>query len=305
MSAIEGPTVSEASRYCRRITRRRARNFYYGLKLAPEPQRSALFSIYAWMRRADDLVDGTTDDTNRPLRNIEAFRCATDAALAGQIVDDDPLWVALADTATGFNVHREALYAMLDGQIDDLIGRQYQTFDQVREYCYRVASAVGLICIEIWGYRDPVARGLAVDRGIAFQLTNILRDYKEDFDSGRVYLPAEDFARHDLTPSQVRQWSDPSRCREFILEQAERAKSFYVRSASLDRLITPSCRPALWAMTSIYRSLLRKIQRAPQRIIVGRRLRLSPLRKGAIALRARCLAIHDDSPPPRSCMTKT
>ncbi|MCZ6543885.1 MAG: squalene/phytoene synthase family protein, partial [Planctomycetota bacterium] len=84
MTAIEGPTVSEASRYCRRITRRRARNFYYGLKLAPEPQRSALFSIYAWMRRAEDLVDGTTDDTNRPLRNIEAFRCATYAALAGE-----------------------------------------------------------------------------------------------------------------------------------------------------------------------------------------------------------------------------
>lgn len=305
MSAIEGPTVSEAARYCRRITRRRARNFYYGLKLAPEPQRSALFSIYAWMRRADDLVDGADDDTNGPLRNIEAFRCATDAALAGQIVDGDPLWVALADTATGFNVDREALYAMLDGQIDDLIGRRYQTFDQVREYCYRVASAVGLICIEIWGYRDPVARKLAVDRGIAFQLTNILRDYKEDYDSGRVYLPAEDFARHDLTPSQVRQWSDPSRCRQFILEQVERTKSFYVRSASLEGLITPSCRPALWAMTSIYRSLLRKIQRAPQRIIIGRRLRLSPLRKGAIALRARCLAVHNNSPPPESCVTKT
>ncbi|MHC4413858.1 MAG: phytoene/squalene synthase family protein [Planctomycetota bacterium] len=290
MSVVDQRTVSEALRSCRAITRRRARNFYYGLKLTPEPQRSAVCAVYAWMRRADDLVDGMAGDAGGRRDRIEAFRAATDAALAGRIVDEDPLWIALRETASAFDVHREALHTMLDGQIEDLSRRSYETFEQVREYCYRVASTVGLVCISIWGYEDPAARELAVDRGIAFQLTNILRDYKEDYDSGRVYLPREDFGRHDLTPKRVRQWSDPSRCRRFILEQVERAVSYYARSAALDRLITRSCRPTLWAMTTIYRTLLARIEQGPARIVGGRRLRLSSLKKGAIAMRARWLA---------------
>ncbi len=287
MSAVQEQAVSEAMRYCRKVTRRRARNFYYGLKLAPEPQRSALYTIYAWMRRADDLVDGAADDAGLRLQNIEAFRDATDAALAGQAPDDDPLWIALKQTAEGFNLQLDALHSMLDGQIEDLSGRRYQTFEEVREYCYRVASTVGLLCLDIWGYEDPAARDHAVERGIAFQLTNILRDYKEDYDAGRLYLPAEEFARHDLTPEQLRHWSDPPRCGRFVLEQVERVESFYVQSSPLDHMITPSCRGALWAMTTIYRSLLKRIERDPWRIVLGNRLRLSPLRKGTIALRAR------------------
>ncbi len=287
MSVTAHQPVAEALRQCRDITRRRARNFYYGLKLTPEPRRSALYAVYAWMRRADDLVDGAAADPRRRREAIDAFREATDAALAGRIVEQDPIWVALADTAAHFEVDRQALHDVIDGQIDDLGGRSYETFEDVRRYSYRVASTVGLICIGIWGYDDPAARELAADRGIAFQLTNILRDYKEDFDAGRVYLPAEDFRRHGLTPQALRGWEDADRCQRLILEQVARARAYYHRSAALDRMITPSCRPTLWAMTAIYRGLLEKVERLPARIVSEHRLRLSFWRKCAIALMAR------------------
>lgn len=287
MTTHQSMPVSEALRHCGQVTRRCARNFYYGLKLTPEPQRSALFTLYAWMRRADDLVDDLQDATSLRLRKIAAFRAATERALAGTGNDDDPLWIALADVAVRFDLQRDALYLMLDGQIDDLAGRHYETFDQVREYCFRVASSVGLLCINIWGYHDPNAPAFAVDRGIAFQLTNMLRDYRQDYDTGRIYLPAEDFARHDLTPQDLRDWVDPQRCAEFVRIQAERARSFYDRSAPLEKMITSSCRPSLWAMTAIYRSLLEKIEEDPSQIVTNRRVRLGAWHKGMIAVRAK------------------
>ncbi len=287
MTVHQSMPVSEALRHCGQVTRRCARNFYYGLKLTPEPQRSALFTLYAWMRRADDLVDDLQDATSLRLRKIGAFRAATERALAGTRDDDDPLWIALADVAVRFDLHRDALYLMLDGQIDDLAGRQYETFEQVREYCYRVASSVGLLCIKIWGYHDPAAPALAEERGIAFQLTNILRDYREDYDSGRIYLPAEDFARHDLTPQDLRDWADPQRCAQFVRTQTKRARSFYDRSAPLDQMITSSCRPSLWAMTAIYQSLLVKIEQDPSQIATSRRVRLGAWHKSVIAVRAK------------------
>lgn len=291
MTAHGDPKLADAFRWCRDVTRRRARNFYYGLKLTPEPQRSALYAIYAWMRRADDLVDAAGDGDD-PRGELAAFRSATDAALGGRAPGGDPLWTALAATAEHFDVDRAALHTMIEGQIGDVAARQFRSFDDVRDYCYRVASTVGLLCIGIWGYRDPAARDLAVDRGIAFQLTNILRDYREDYDAGRVYLPIDDFDRHGITPAVLRRWGDPAPCSRFTLEQAARARSYYRRSAALEEMITPSCRPTLWAMTRIYERLLFKIEREPARIISGHRLRLSSWRKGAIALRARWLGRH-------------
>ncbi|MHC4968573.1 MAG: phytoene/squalene synthase family protein, partial [Planctomycetota bacterium] len=287
VSGAQGQELAEALRHCRDVTRRRARNFYYGLKLTPEPQRSALYSIYAWMRRADDLVDGAADEAGARRPALDAFRAATDAALAGSRTGDDPLWVALSDTASRYDVPREAFHGVLEGQLEDLTGRRYETFGQLRRYCERVASTVGLICISIWGYRDPAARELAVERGIAFQLTNILRDYRQDYDAGRVYLPQEDFDRHRLTPALLRKWDEPARCRDLVLEQVARAQGFYDHSAPLEGMITPSCRPTLWAMTTIYHGLLKKLEHAPQRMVSDQRLRLSSMRKGIVALQAR------------------
>ncbi|MDY7109521.1 MAG: phytoene/squalene synthase family protein [Planctomycetota bacterium] len=288
MTTLQTTNPAEAMRYCRDLTRRRAKNFYYGLKLLPEPQRSALYAVYAWMRRADDLADGPRRvDTELARARLEDFRRATTAVFDGGGIDDDPVLISLREVADRYPIRLEHFEAMLDGQLDDLIHRRYDTFDELREYCYRVASTVGLICITIWGYDDEHAAMLAVDRGIAFQLTNVLRDFVEDDDIGRVYLPAEDFARHGLDPAALRRWADEPRCRRFVLEQVERAESFYRRSQPLDDLIDRDCLPTLWAMTAIYRGLLAKMKRDPRQIVSGPRIRLTAAHKGLIALRAR------------------
>jgi phytoene synthase len=276
----------QALRYCRGITRRRARNFYWGLKLLPEPQRSALYAVYAWMRRADDIVDDAAD-VPAARREIARFRAATVSAFSGGVDGGDPVLLALHDIASRFRLGIEHFHAGLDGQLDDLNGRRYETFEDLQEYCRRVASSVGQICIEIWGYDGTDAPAQADDRGVAFQLTNILRDVVEDARAGRVYLPAEDFARYDLTPRDLLAWSPPDRCRAFLAEQIARAEFFYRRSAPLDDAISASCRPTLWAMTTIYHRLLEKMSRNPAQLVRGPRIRLSTMRKGTIAVRAR------------------
>ena len=282
--------VDAALAHCRRVTRQCARNFYYGLKLSPEPHRSALYTIYAWMRRADDLADESKGGLEQRLDDLNRFRDGTDRALRGDPNGSDPLWIALADVAARFPIDRDLLHAMLDGQIDDLHHRQYHTFDELRDYCYRVASTVGLLCVEIWGYRDPVAREYAIARGLAFQLTNIMRDYKQDYDAGRVYLPLQELSDAGLTADQLRAWDDEPRCARFVLKQVERTEALYDLSHDLDEQITPCFRPTLWAMTRIYRGLLEQIRRSPSSIVRTRRIRLSAWRKSGIALRARWLA---------------
>lgn len=284
-NTLSSSRVAAALEHCRRVTRARARNFYYGLKLLPEPQRSATYAVYAWMRMADDLVDALPAKSSA--KEVEAFRSQTEQAMAGRVTDgDDPLWVALADTAARFDLRTDDFNHMLDGQLEDLTHQRYETFEQLRHYCYCVASTVGLVCIDIWGYDNAAARELAIDRGIAFQLTNILRDYRQDFDQGRVYLPAQEFVAAGITPEALREWKDPLLCESFLKGQLERAEGFYRRSAGLDAMITPQCRPTLWAMTTIYHRLLQKMARQPQFVITSRRVRLSAWQKGLIALRA-------------------
>ena len=276
------PVIAE----CERVTRERARNFWYGLKLTPGPARGAMYVIYAWMREADDLADAEGFAPEERVRRIAAFRAATDAALAGEPVDASPIWRGLAWVADRHELSQKDFHDMLDGQLSDVGPATYESWDDLRGFCYRVASTVGLVCIRIWGYHDPEAPALAVDRGIAFQLTNILRDYREDHDMGRVYLPAEDFRRFDLTPERLRKWSEPGQCAEFIRAQCDRAEQFYARSAPLERMITPDCLPTLWAMTEIYHGLLGKIRANTAAIAGDRRVRLSSMRKAWIAWRA-------------------
>lgn len=276
-----------ALRHCREVTRREARNFYHGLRLSPEPKRGALYAIYAWMRRADDLADDATD-ADEAEAALHLFREASDAALAGEAAFDDPELVALRAVARRYPLDAADFHDMIAGQLDDVRGRRYRTREDLEEYCRRVASSVGLVCIRIWGFEDPESPRLAVDRGIAFQCTNILRDFVEDHGRGRVYLPEDAFAAHGLDPDALLRWSDPERCGRFVLDEVARAEALYARSAALERMIDPACRPTLWAMTAIYRGILERIRRRPFRVVLGRRVRLAPTRKLAIALRARC-----------------
>lgn len=291
-TVLEKTALDEALAHCERITRKRARNFYYGLKLAPEPKRSALYVLYAWMCQADDIVDRARHTSaKRVQRELEEFQAATEDALNGAVANasDDPLWRAFAHLGGQYPLRADEFRAMLEGQLEDVTRKEYATFDELSAYCYRVASTVGLLCLAIWGYDDAGAPAHAIDRGIAFQLTNILRDFSEDYDAGRVYLPVEDFRRHAVTPQQVRTWSEPKRCERFWAGQVARAESYYERSRPLDEMVSPDCVPVLWAMTEIYASILAKMKEHPQRTVTGRRVRLSTFRKSMIALEARRL----------------
>jgi len=301
--AIPPGELAVAYTECEAITRRRARNFWYGLRLTPEPARGAMFAVYAWMRQADDLADedaavvevigDALPDATQRRRRIEALRERTRRLFRGEHAEDrnrdDPVWTAMTDVVRRYRLDIAPFDAMLDGQLEDVEGRAYRTFDDLRAFCERVASTVGVVCVRIWGFSDPRALELAVDRGVAFQLTNILRDFREDRLRGRVYLPSEEMAAHGLDADSLLRWEPAENCRAFLLQQVERAASLYRRSEALDRMISPECLPTLWAMTEIYRGILDRIEARPQRVVGTKRIRLSSFRKIMIALRARRL----------------
>lgn len=273
---------------CREITRTRAGNFYWGLRLTPEPKRSAMYAIYAWMREADDIVDDPTADQTSRAARVDAFRDQTCRALAGERCSAAPLWVALSAVARDYPLDASDFHGMLDGQIADVHPRQLGTWQDLRTYCCQVAGTVGSVCVAVWGQRDPRSLRLAVDRGIAFQLTNILRDVVEDIERGRVYIPAEDFERAGISAQDLVRWSNPDACASLLQGTISRAREHFVVSAPLDQMITSSCRPTLWAMTEVYRQLLESIARDPSQVVRGR-VSLSTPRKLWIALRARTL----------------
>lgn len=277
---------------CAQVVRSRARNFYYGLRLTPEPRRSAIYSIYAWMRAADDAVDAPVSIEDRRAA-LAAFAANTERLLHREGVESpEPFWVALAATIAHYPVPARVFRDMLAGLEDDLAARPVTTEADLERYCYRVASTAGLACLSIWGLRAGVdrehAERLAIRRGQAFQRTNILRDFAQDYDDTprRVYLPAEAFSRHGITPESLRAWSEPGQCAALVREQAALARAHYDASAELESLVSADCAPTLWAMTRIYSGLLGVIESDPQRIVSSQRVRLSSASKAAIALRA-------------------
>ena len=292
----------------REITRREAGNFYHGLRLTPEPKRSALYSIYAWMREADDIVDAEGPRTDTKRAELETFALRTESVFSGRepsADDDDPMWIAFADTVRRFDLEagefRDLLAGMREdveldgaaragGEASGLLEPRYATRDDLAQYCYHVASTVGIVCMRVWGTRAGVAwaeaRELAVVRGRAFQLTNILRDYAGDYEEGRVYLAQEDFERFGLTPAALREWGDVGRCTDMVRSVAGWAQEAYERSRPLDEIIAPDCAPAMWAMTRIYATLLQTIERQPALVVGSPRAHLPTYRKVAIGVRA-------------------
>ena len=275
--------------HCREVTRREARNFYYGLRLLPEPQRSSLFCIYAWMRQADDLADDEAGLRNPDdaAENLDRFRLHTHQAIAGNLPSTDPMWRAFHAIVNHYQLDEKPFDEMIDGQVADLQFVQPRSMDQLVEYCRQVASSVGQVCISIWGYDDASAPALADQRGLAFQLTNILRDVREDHDNGRAYLPVDMLESCGLDVPSLLEWSDPDRCTLLVRSLVEIAETHYRQSSPLDSMITSSCRPTLQAMTGIYHGLLRRIDRQPSAIAGKDRVRLGSLRKLSIALAAR------------------
>ena len=264
-------TLDSSYATCRAIAKREAKNFYYAFVALPEPRRNAICAIYAFMRKADDLSDDETIPREQRLLNLEQWQAAwRSASQTG--TTDDPVFIAVGDATKRFNIPLSLLDELIAGTTSDLKANPgaapdtYATFADLYRYCYLVASVVGLVCIRIFGYTDPAAEKLAEETGVAFQLTNILRDVAEDAERGRVYLPLEDLAAHNVMLDAIlhrKKGAPPSANeRALLADIAKRAEGYYASAARLLPLIDRESRPALWVLVRIYRGLLRRIRRA-------------------------------------------
>ena len=274
MPSPYSPTSSQiavAYSVCRSITRSAAKNFYYAFLVLPTAKRQALCAVYAYMRRCDDIADDIKLPAFERRQRLDAWLDAFHRSEAGHPTDD-PVLLALTDTQRRYKIPVELLDQLAYGTGMDIQDNEdstspgspelqvlYRTFSDLRQYCYRVASVVGLVCIRIFGYRDSAAEALAENLGLAFQLTNIIRDIQEDANMGRVYLPAEDLERFKIGPEDLRQPAIPERLRWLLAAEADRAREYYVSARHLMTLIDEDSQPALWVLVTIYRRLLEKI----------------------------------------------
>ena len=272
--------VEQSYAYCRKVARTRARNFYYSFVLLSKPQRAAMCAIYAFMRYCDDL----SDEPGATRSAIERWRTDLDAALAGRF-SGHPVWPAFCDAVERFGIPHRYFHEMIDGVASDLEPRRFETFDQLYRYCYRVASVVGLTVVHIFGFDSPAALPLAEKCGIAFQLTNILRDIREDLERGRLYLPAEDLRRFGVTEDDLRAGNRSAAFLQLMRFETARARSYYDESRPLLDLVYAKSRPSLWALIGIYSGLLERIERQGFDVF-SRRVRLSALQKSWIVARA-------------------
>jgi phytoene synthase len=290
--AAKAPALQLRTAYgvCRHITRSAARNFYYAFLVLPRRKRDALSAVYAFMRHADDISDDPQLAPEEKRGRLEAWLDRLHRVLAGEPTDDAVL-LALADSQRRFKIPVELLEKLVYGTSLDVAAEPagdgtgnlpvapYRTFDDLYRYCYHVASVVGLVCIRVFGYRDPRAEPLAERCGIAFQLTNIIRDVKEDAALGRVYLPVDDLHVFGLAPAMLRDGAQPAAAFRPLLEmEAGRAREFYRAADDLIPLMDEDSRPALWTLVEIYRRLLDKIA-ARNFDVFSERVRLAPREK--------------------------
>ncbi len=279
-----GGEVSCSYVECRRVAKNSASNFYYAFFMLPQAKRDALCALYAFMRLVDDVSDtvGSEDDKKRGLAR---WRAALDAAVAGD-VSGHPILPAFADTINRFHIPPRYFHDLISGAEMDLTVSNYATFERLREYCYRVAGTVGLTCLHVFGYDDPHAPDLAEKLGIAFQLTNILRDVPKDYEMGRIYLPQEDLEKFGVRPEELARGPLTPAVRDLFAFEAGRAWSFYREGAKLIPDVHSDARAALWALARIYSGLLLRIE-ARGYDVFSERVRLSTPEKTGILLRAR------------------
>jgi phytoene synthase len=268
--------VLDAYRVCEALTRDRAANFYYGIRLLPAPKRRAMCAVYAFARQIDDVGDGSETSERK-----QALLSAARAELGSE--DGSQMRLALADAEHRFNLPRDALEDLIAGVEMDVRDESYATFDQLVVYCRRVAGSIGRLCLAIFGASDMAAAApLADDLGVAMQLTNILRDVREDLDRGRVYLPAEDLIRfgcEDLGNAP------PEGFAHMMEFEVRRAREWFDRGLALLPLIDGRSASCVSAMTGIYRRILERIDRSPQAVL-DHGLSLPPWEKTWVALRS-------------------
>ena len=275
---------------CRHIARSAAKNFYYGFLVLPARKRSALCAVYAFMRHADDISDDPSLPIEERRAKLAAWMCSLGQVVEGERTDD-PVLMALADTQRTFNIPLGLLEKLVEGTAMDLPNPRsdrptasahapvrYETFDELYQYCYHVASVVGLVCIRIFGYRDPRAEKLAERTGVAFQLTNIIRDVKEDGEMGRVYLPSQDLRRFGVDAVAINNGHAAAIFRPVLEFEAERARELYGSAEELIPLIDDDSQPALGTLVEIYHRLLDRIA-SRQYDVFSQRVSLSTAEK--------------------------
>lgn len=272
--------LEDSYAYCRAVARSRAKNFYYSFVLLSSAQRASMCALYAFMRYCDDL----SDEPGATRAPIERWRSALTEALEGRF-DGHPVWPAFFDTVKRYHIPHRYFHEMIDGIVSDLEPKQPETFEELYLYCYRVASVVGLTTIHIFGFEAPEAIPLAEKCGVAFQLTNILRDIREDAERGRIYLPVADLQRFGVAPEDLNTGARTANVIELLRFEGARARAYYRESTPLLDLVHSGSRPSLWALISIYSQLLERIERSNYDVF-ARRIRLSSLRKSWIIARA-------------------
>jgi 15-cis-phytoene synthase len=302
------PTESQlevAFSVCGGIARAAATNFYYGFLVLPKAKRQALSAVYAYMRRCDDIADDESIPAPVRRQRLAGWLDAVHDAQAGEPTDD-PILLGLIASQRRFSIPAVLLDQLAYGTAMDLEDSwavderatpdpahasdppkalRYRTFEDLYLYCYRVASVVGLVCIRVFGYRDPAAEPLAEQLGLAFQLTNIIRDIKEDAAVNRIYLPEEDFARFGISPYELYSPPRTARFAPLLEFEAKRALEYYRAGDALLPLIDEDSQPALWVLATVYRRLLAKIIHRQYdvfhgRISLRRREKIAILMKG-------------------------
>jgi squalene synthase HpnC len=293
--------IADSYEHCHRIARAAHSNFYYAFFLLPKPKHNALAALYAFMRLIDDVSDEGQDLAAKQ-RSLARWRAALDQAITGQeqIFDGNAAMAspatalrgaaevlpALVDTMRRYRMPARYLHDLISGAEMDLTVQSYPTFDRLREYCYRVAGTVGLTCTHVFGFTDARALDLAEKLGLAFQLTNIIRDVHEDYQLGRVYLPDEDLARYGVSKDDFGRTEATLGVRELLRFESERAWQLYEEGSALLGLIDVDSRSALWLLVHTYSALLGRIE-ALDFAVFGEKVRLSKAEKMMFIAKAR------------------
>ncbi len=261
-----------AYRDCRTITRREAKNFYYAfLTLAPDKRR-AIYAAYSFCRYCDDSVDEENSNESK-LKTLPRLKSELAQTFEGR--PDSPVFLALADVARRYDIPHRYFHEIIEGVESDLIKTRYHDFDELREYCYRVASVVGLICIHIFGYKSAEAKEYAVDLGLAMQLTNIIRDIKEDLAMGRIYLPQDEMTRFGYSEDMLKEGIRNEAFIELARFQAARARNYFQSGSKLLPYLSRRSRACPAVLGAIYSKVLGRIEKSGYDVLAKQRVSLS------------------------------
>ena len=244
---------------CRSITRREAKNFYYAFLTLPASRRKAIYVAYAFCRHCDDSVDRDAS-TQEKLSTLGVLQQKLDDAYTGRA--DEAVFIALADAAERYDIPQEYFSEVISGVESDLVKNRYEDFEQLRRYCYQVASVVGLICLQIFGYKDAAAKVHAADLGLAMQLTNIARDVREDLEFDRIYLPQDEMARFGYSEAELQAGVVNEPFTQLMRFQTQRAKHYFRSGFQLLPYLSPRSRACPAVLGQFYQKVLQRIEDA-------------------------------------------